>query len=287
MKENKTIEKPVRLDLKRLFMQKNPRLAPYIPWFIYAYLNRVLHIGEINDFLAVHGTKVGLEFTKEVIKDFNVTVSLKGAENLPEQGRFIFASNHPLGGFDGMLLLTELNRRYHDVRSLSNDILMSFENLSPLFIPINKYGTMTHESVLALEETMDSDIQVLTFPSGLVSRRTKGVIIDPPWQKSFISKAVQHKRDVVPVHVTGRCTNFFYNLSSFRKFLGIKTNIEMFYLADETYRHKNKHFTVTFGKPVSYTTFDRRKRPDAWAKSMQNYVYSLGEGNTKPFDPNY
>jgi len=287
MKKNKTSDKPIHLDLKSLFRQKNPRLAPYIPGFAFAYLNRVLHIREINSFLAVHGAKVGLEFTKEVIKDFNVTVSLKGEENLPEQGRFIFASNHPLGGFDGMLLLTELNRRYHDVRSLSNDILMSFENLSPLFIPINKYGTMTHESVRALEETMDSDIQVLTFPSGLVSRRTKGVIIDPPWQKSFISKAIQHKRDVVPVHVTGRCTNFFYNLASLRKFLGIKTNIEMFYLADETYKHKNKHFTITFGKPVSYSTFDRSKRPDAWAKSMQNYVYSLGEGNTKPFDSNY
>jgi len=279
--------KPVFLDLKEIFRQKNPRLAPYIPGFVYSYLNRVLHLPEINEFLSVHGNITGLDFTEEVIKDFNISVTLRGEENLPESGRFIFASNHPLGGFDGMVLLTLLGRKYKEIRSISNDILMSFENLKPLFVPINKHGSMTHESVRIFEDVMDSNMQILTFPSGLVSRKIKGQIRDPEWQKSFISKAVQHKRDVVPVHVSGRCTNFFYRLSNFRKFLGIKTNIEMFYLADETYRHRNEHITITFGQPVSYTTFDKSKRPGAWAKSMQNYVYSLGEGNTKPFDSDY
>ncbi len=280
-------EKALYLDLRKIFKEKNPRLAPYIPGFIYAYLNRVLHLNEINAFLAVHGSKTGLAFTKEVIKDFNVTFSLRGEENLPETGRFIFVSNHPLGGFDGMSLLTILGEKYQDVRSLSNDILMSMENLKPLFVPINKHGSMTHESAKILDDAMGSDYQILTFPSGLVSRKTKGVIRDPQWQKSFISKAVQYKRDIIPIHVSGRCSEFFYRLSRFRKFLGIKTNIEMFFLPDETYKHKNGHFTITFGKPVSYNVFDRSKRPEAWAKSMQNYVYSLGEGNNKPYEPQY
>ncbi len=280
-------EKKVFLDLKKIFREKNPRLAPYIPGFIYAYLNRILHLREINDFLSDHGSKIGLEFTEEVIKEFNITVTLKGEENLPDKGRFIFVSNHPLGGFDGIVLLNLLGRRYHDVRSLSNDILMSFENLKPLFVPVNKHGSMTHESLRILDEALQSEMQILTFPSGLVSRKIKGRIIDPPWKKSFITKAVQHKRDIIPIHVTGRCTNFFYRLSNFRKFLGIKTNIEMFYLSDETYKHRNKHMTITFGPLVSYKTFDKSKRPEGWAGSMQNYVYSLGEGNMNPYDPGY
>jgi hypothetical protein len=254
MTNNIATDKPVILDLKRIFKQKNPRLAPYIPRFVYSYLNRVLHIREINEFLFENSSKKGLEFTEAVIKDFNVSYDLKGMENLPEKGRFIFASNHPLGGFDGMLLLTLLGRKYNDVRSLSNDILMSFENLSPLFIPVNKHGLMSHEAVKNLEMLMDSDIQVLTFPSGLVSRKTKGVIMDPVWHKSFISKAVQHKRDIIPIHVTGRCTDFFYRLSNFRKLLGIKTNIEMFYLADETYKHKKKHFRALCGHPAFFVS---------------------------------
>lgn len=286
--ETKTvIEKPFFIDIKKVFKEKNPGLAKYIPGFVWAYLNKTLHIAEINGFLKVHGTKIGLEFTKAVIEDFNVKVTLIGEENLPDSGKFIFASNHPLGGFDGMLLLTVLGNKYHDVRSLSNDILMNFENLKPLFIPVNKHGSMSHESANILDEAMNSDIQILTFPAGLVSRKTKGVIQDGVWKKSFISKAVQHKRDIVPIYVTGHCTNFFYNLSNFRKFLGIKTNIEMFYLADETYKHKNEHITITFGKPISYTVFDRSRRPDDWAQSLKKYVYSMGAGNTKPYDGFY
>jgi 1-acyl-sn-glycerol-3-phosphate acyltransferase len=286
--DDKTIdEKKVFIDLKKVFNQKNPKLARYIPGFIYRYLDRALHIPEINDFVAANESKIGLEFTEAVIEDFNVSVSLKGESNLPETGRFIFVSNHPLGGFDGMILLTVLGKKYKDVRSLSNDILMNFESLRPLFIPVNKHGALTHESARILDSAMDSEIQILTFPSGLVSRKTNGKIIDPPWKKSFINKAVQHKRDIIPIHVTGRCTNFFYNLSNFRKFLGIKANIEMFYLADETYRHRNEHINITFGAPVSYKTFDKSKKPDEWALSMRNYVYSLAEGNIKPFDTHY
>jgi len=286
--DDKTIDdKQAFIDLKKVFKQKNRKLAPYIPGFIYRYLNRVLHIPEINDFVAANKSKIGLEFTEAVIEDFKVSVSVKGEENLPSTGRFIFVSNHPLGGFDGMILLTVLGKKYHDVRSLSNDILMNFESLKPLFIPVNKHGAMTQESAKILEEAMNSDIQILTFPSGLVSRKTNGKIIDPPWKKSFITKAVQHKRDVVPIHVSGRCTNFFYNLSNFRKFLGIKANIEMFYLADETYRHRNEHITITFGKAVSYKMFDKTMKPEHWAMRLRSYVYSLGEGNTKPFDSHY
>lgn len=285
MDKKASIKKVLFLDLKKIFKEKNPRMARYIPGFVYAYLNRVLHIPEINDFLAIHGSKIGLEFTEEVIKEFNISVTLRGEENLPANGRFIFASNHPLGGFDGMLLLTVLGRKYKDVRSLSNDILMSFENLKPLFVPVNKHGLMSHESVRQLEEVMESDIQILTFPSGLVSRKIHGKIKDTEWHKSFISKAIQHKRDIIPIHVSGRCSDFFYRLSNFRKFLGIKSNIEMFYLSDETFKHRNEHITITFGAAVSYKIFDKSKRHSAWAESMQDYVYSLGAGNVKPYIP--
>jgi putative hemolysin len=163
---------------------------------------------------------------------------------------------------------------------------MNFDNLKPLFVPINKHGSMTHESLRIMDDAMESEMQILTFPSGLVSRKIKGKIIDPPWKKSFISKAVQHKRDIIPIHVSGRCTDFFYGLSNFRKFLGIKPNIEMFFLSDETHKQRNKHITITFGSVISYTTFNKSKKTEDWASLMQKYIYSLGEGNTNPFDSN-
>jgi hypothetical protein len=86
---------------------------------------------------------------------------------------------------------------------------------------------------------------------------------------------VAYKRDVIPVHFTGRNTNFFYRLYRIRRLLGIKTNLEMFYLVDETFKHRNDHLTVTFGKAIPYTTFNRSKTPLQWAKWVKEQVYAL------------
>ena len=99
--------------------------------------------------------------------------------------------------------------------------------------------------------------------------------MDFEWKKHFIAKAIEYQRDVVPVHISGRNSNFFYNLANFRTFMGIKWNLEMFFLADETFKHKNQTFTVTFGKPIPWQTFDKSKSLSAWAEEVKQKVYEL------------
>jgi len=76
-----------------------------------------------------------------------------------------------------------------------------------------------------IEEAYSSDSQILYFPAGLCSRKRNGVIRDLQWHKSFITKSIQHKRDVVPSFFSGRNSNFFYNLANIRKITGIKANV--------------------------------------------------------------
>jgi putative hemolysin len=111
----------------------------------------------------------------------------------------------------------------------------------------------------------------------MVSRKMKGSIQDLVWQKNFILKAVQYGRDVIPVHVSGRNSKFFYRLARIRKFFRIKWNLEMLYLPDETYKHRNKTFTFTIGKPIPHTVFDRRHTPMEWAAMVREMVYKLPE----------
>ncbi len=275
MSENDQPLKIKPINVRQVFHDKNPRLASLLPGFVYRYLEKIAHQHDINEFLARHGDKYGLDFARAAIQDFNVTITTKGAENLPATGRFIFACNHPLGGFDGIVLLELLSRYYKECRSLTNDILMNIVNMHPLFIPINKHGKQATEAAAKLHEAFLSDTQIITFPAGLVSRRIKGQVMDLEWKKNFISKAVHYRRDIVPVHFTGRNSAFFYNLYHIRKFLGIKANLEMFYLVDETYKHRNEHLTITFGKPISYLTFDPSKTPAQWAKWVKEQVYGL------------
>lgn len=272
------------LDIKEMFRKKNPRVARLIPGFIFRFLHKALAIDEVNEVLRLHGHKKDFDFASAAIDMFNVKVDLVGEENLPEGGPFIFVSNHPLGGFDGVMLMKEIGERYNrKYKVLVNDILTNATNMDGVFVPINKHGAQAAENVRLIDDIFRSDQHVMTFPAGLVSRRRRGIIRDPEWKKSFISKAVRHRRDVVPIHITGRCSNFFYNFANTRKFLGIKTNLEMFFLPRETFRHKNNHYTITIGKPIDHQTFDRRYRPAEWAQKVKEHCYKLPEDPSTVF----
>ncbi len=132
------------------------------------------------------------------IEAFNVTLEVKGREHLPAEGRFIFVANHPLGGFDGMMIISELSRTYPHLKVLVNDLLTNVKNMDGIFVPINKHGAQAMDNVRRINAIFESDEQVMSFPAGLVSRRKKGVIRDMDWQKSFITKAKQIQKGYHP-----------------------------------------------------------------------------------------
>ncbi len=272
-KENTTAFKPI--DIKEVFASKSPGLSKMIPAFVYRYINRIMHIGFINDFLKRNGHLRGIDFVDKVVSEFNVREHLHGLENIPDSGRFIFASNHPLGGFDAMLLMKTVDKKLGSLKFLTNDVLLNIPQLKSLFVPVNKHGGHSRDAALLLKKAYESDDQILIFPSGLASRKIKGEIVDLEWKKHFISKSIQFKRDIIPVFVGGRNTSRFYRLAKIRKFLGIKWNLEMFLLPDETMRHRNTDVHMYFGEPIPFRTFDRSKTHSEWALKVKEIVYNL------------
>ena len=273
-----------KINVREVFKQKNPKVAKLIPGFIYRYIERIVHQKEVNEIREKINHLQGLDYAEGIIDHFDINIQIKGEEFIPTEGRNIFVANHPLGGFDGIVFAHVVGKKNPNLKFLVNDILMNLKNFESIFIPVNKHGRQSMQYVRKIEEAYKSDQQVLNFPAGLCSRKVKGQIIDLQWRKSFISKAVEHKRDIVPVHISGRNSNFFYNLSNFRTKLGIKTNLEMFYLVDEAFKQKNKNITVTFGKPISYSVFDKSKNAKDWARKVQKYIYTLPKDNTIPFN---
>ena len=213
---------------------------------------------------------------QELIGYFDLTLELVNEENIPAEGRYIFASNHPLGGLDGICLSAVIGKHYGGkIRYLVNDLLLYLSNLRSIFVPINKHGAQGKKNARLIDEAYTSDNQIVTFPAGLCSRKIDGKIQDPEWKKSFIQKAVEHKRDIVPVYFEGRNSNFFYRLANLRKALGIKMNYEMLYLPDEMFRCKHKTFRIHFGKPIPWQTFDGSKKPGEWAEWVRTQAYNL------------
>jgi putative hemolysin len=273
----------MEIKIRKVFHDKNPKLAKLLPGFIYKYIEHVVHEDEINDILRRHGHKVGIEFSQAALKDFDVKVEVRGIENVQPNNKYLFISNHPLGGFDGILLMNTITKHFGNVKVLVNDILMNIKNLEPMFLPINKHGGHSKEAAIAIDEAFDSEIHILTFPAGLCSRKNNGRIEDLEWKKNFISKSIASKRDIVPIFFSGKNSNFFYNLSKLRNKLGIKANIEMFFLVDELFKHKHKTFTITFGKPLSYKLFSQKKTHKEWAELIKKHVYKLEKNPTETF----
>lgn len=265
-----------QIDIRKVLAQKAPSVSRKIPGCIVDYLIRVVHQDELNDILDRYKDKEGVAFMRELVDYFDLTLDLAGKENIPAGGRFIFASNHPLGGLDGICLSAVIGDRYQgNIKYPVNDLLLHIPNLRSIFVPINKHGAQGKDNARILEEAFASDNQIVTFPAGLCSRKIGGKIQDPEWKKSFIQKAVEYKRDVVPVYFDGRNSNFFYNLAKIRRALGIKMNYEMIYLPDEMFRCKHKTFRIYFGKPIPWQTFDNSKKPSEWAGWVRDMVYKL------------
>lgn len=265
-----------RIDLKQVLRQKAPSLAGKIPGFVVNYLIKTVHQDELNDILTRYQDKQGVEFMQELIGYFDLTLELVNEDNIPGEGRFIFASNHPLGGLDGICLSAVIGGKFDGkIKYLVNDLLLYLTNLKSIFVPINKHGSQGKEAARLIEEAYASDNQIVTFPAGLCSRKIKGKIMDLEWKKSFIQKAVEHRRDVIPVYFEGQNSSFFYRLSNVRKAFGIKMNYEMIYLPDEMFKSKHKTFKIYFGKPIPWQTFDGSKKPAEWANRVKEIVYKL------------
>ena len=270
---------PFQIDVDEILRSKAGEKAKRIPRFVVSWLKRRLHQDQVNDFLQKVGDQEGVPWLKAVLDYLDTKVEVKGLENLPSDAdgrRFTFVSNHPLGGQDGVALGYVLGTHYEGrIKYLVNDLLMFLPGLAPLCIPINKTGKQNRQFPAMVEAGFSGNDHILMFPAGLCSRRRHGVIRDLPWNKAFITKSVQHQRDVVPIYFSGRNSNKFYTIANVCKMLGLKFNLAMLYLVDELFKNQHKTFEVHIGRPIPWQTFDRSRTPAQWAAYVQDIVYQL------------
>lgn len=267
------------IDLDRIIREKMGTKARYVPSVAVRWLKHIIHQDEVNRFLWESRDKKGTEWLEECTRYLDMTLNIEGLENLPDNndGRlYTFVSNHPLGGVDGVALGAIIGRHYDGrFRYLVNDLLMNLPGLAPLCIPINKTGKQSRSFPEMVEAGFSGDNHILMFPAGICSRKIDGQIHDLPWKKTFITKSVETKRDIVPIHFGGRNSDFFYGLANVCKALHIKFNIAMLFLVDEMYKNVHKSFRVAIGKPIPWQTFDKSKTAMEWAKYVQDMVYRL------------
>ena len=270
------------INLKEVIRKKNPKLAKKLPGFVIWILGKIIHLKEINQILEKYGDLKGLDFANGVLEHLNVknNLNILHPEKFREGEKYVFVSNHPLGGLDGLIITTELSKRFGPSKFLVNDILMNLEPLQELFVPVNNLGTAGGKQVRGVMELYSSDYNVLNFPAGACSRLIKGKIQDLEWKRSFVRQASNSGRSIVPMHFKGKNSRLFYWSSKIRMALGIKSFIEMILLPHEMFRQRNKTFLLTIGDPITPEEItNSNETPQQWCDKIREIVYSYGESN--------
>ncbi|WP_297062697.1 1-acyl-sn-glycerol-3-phosphate acyltransferase [uncultured Duncaniella sp.] len=275
MKNDKT---PMRIDIDEVLRQRMSGYYKFIPKFAVKLLERVICQDGLNRLLLHNADKSGVDFCRGVIDDLGVSYRVNGS--LPKNdSRVIIVSNHPLGGLDGMILAAMVSEQYggrKDVKFVVNDLLTFVEPLRPIFLGVNKHGKQSREAAAMLEEAFESDVPMLMFPAGLVSRQNSdGLIADLKWNKMVVNKAISSHRDIIPLHFGGENSRFFYKFARLRTLLGLKFNIEMVRLPAEVFKSAGKTFDVNIGAPIRWQSLRGGKYAQSQADCLREAVYSL------------
>lgn len=269
----------LEINLHDILRKRMPRrISRFVPDVVISLLERIIHQDELNAMLRAAYPSKGSEFSRKILEHLQIGVEVNGLEDLPV-GRYMFASNHPLGGLDGIALIAVLGEKYGDegVRFLVNDLLMNVEPLRGMFLPVNKFGSQGRKGAETIIRAMDSDMQILQFPAGLVSRLGgDGVVRDLDWQKSFVTKAVETHRDIVPVRFEALNSMSFYKTAKWRKKLGLKINVEQILLPGELCKCRGKRFRIVVGTPVRWADLAASgKNARTLASELKETVYSM------------
>lgn len=252
----------MQLDLSAIIRSRAGKRGKWIPAFLLHGLERVIRQDDLNEMLRVAYPAEGSEFSTRILRHLDITVDVSwdpAWQGVADEESFVFASNHPLGGLDGIALVAVLGSRFGDdrLKVMVNDLLMNVTPLAGVFLPVNKYGASgARESSRLLNEAMASGKNIVMFPAGLVSRLNPGAgkgeprVRDLQWKKSFVSKALEFGRRIVPVRFEAMNSMRFYRTASWRKKLGVRVNVEQALLPGEVCRSRGKHFAIRIGAPV-------------------------------------
>lgn len=264
------------IDIDKVLQKRIPKQYKYLPRFVVGWVEKIIHQKDLNSTLDAIGDAEGVDAARRILEHLEIKTDEHGVENIPASGRFLFVSNHPLGGLDGIVLISLLGGRYGGaIKFLVNDLLMAVKPLRKVFLPVNKYGRQSRVAANEIEQEYAGDNQMITFPAGLCSRRLAGGKIgDLPWQKSAITMAVRYKRDIIPIHFDAVNSKRFYRLARWRERLGIKFNYEMILLPGEVYKSRGKTFRVVFGQPIRWQELDARNA-GAEAQRIRDLIYEL------------
>ena len=235
-------------------MKAVPALSKYpglIDWAL-----RFLAIDKVNFVHGKFSNRPGVEFAKALAEEeYKWKITTDNYEVLQKfpTGPFITVSNHPIGSYDGIILLYLVGLVRPDFKVMVNLILNNLQAMRPGFIAVDPQKSNDPEKRKITMHGMREAIQHVKsghplgfFPAGAISNvNWKMEISDRPWQEVIIRLIRQLQVPVIPIYF--HCRN-----SMFCNILGlIDWRLRTMRLPRELFSSYNKEIRVSFGNPIS------------------------------------
>lgn len=244
-------------------------------------LRRLVRESEINRFLEENREVSGFEFIDRVLDyfGFSYSVSAKERINIPSSGRVVIVANHPLGALDGLALLKLVGEVRRDVRIIANDVLMHFDPLQNLFLPVDNMGKGTRKKDIArIVDCLRNEEAVIVFPAGEVSRAGFTGIKDGPWNSGFLMFARRSNAPILPIHVGGKNSALFYGLSTLKK------SMSTLLLAQEMFNKRERTLPIRIGETIPFSQIDTLPvASKIKAKLLKKHLYRIARNKSPLF----
>ncbi len=185
-------------------------------------INHLLHwlsVDKVNDVHDRYCDNPGPEFSRNLLKDFDINLRVDGREvldSLPD-GAFITVSNHPFGALDGISLIALMGTLRPDFKVMVNMVLNRISAMRPNFIAVDALAsddpakqTVSKKGIMEAIRQVRSGHPLGFFPAGAVSKINRSLRIeDREWQPTIIRLVRQMGVPVVPIYFHGHNSALF------------------------------------------------------------------------------
>ena len=235
----------------QLIAERAPRLSASPAWpilrpLLYAMLGYA-KARRMADAMAPLGGREAMDYASAML---SVRVEARGLERIARSGRLVLVCDHPTGIADGVAVYDALKAVRPDLVFFANaDALRVAPRLVETLVPVEwveakRTRERTRLTLTLAREAFEAERAVMIFPAGMLARRVKGVLTDPPWAPSALSLARKYGATVVPMHLSGPVSTLFHLFDRFSHEL---RDITLFH---ELLNKRHGRFALTVGPPI-------------------------------------